>query len=76
MEATKKTGRDLLAKQIGHNLAARRLSVPEFAKRIDMPKQTVYRLMRCESAASVDIIDRLAVGFGIPVSVLLTPVVE
>lgn len=70
------TGRDLLAFQISHNLARLNLSVPEFAKRIKMPKQTIYRIMRCESAASMDIIDRLAKGFGIPASVLLTPVVE
>lgn len=70
------TGRELLAAQINHNLDRIKKSVPEFAKQIDMPKQTIYRLIRCECAASNDIIDRLAAGFDIPASVLSTPVVE
>ena len=70
------TGRELLAAQIGHNLDRIGKTVPEFAKQIEMPKNTIRRLIKCENAASVDIMDRIAEGFGIPLSLLTTPVVE
>lgn len=70
------TIRELLAAQIEYNLERQGKSIPEFAKQIDMPKQTIYRLVRCEAGASTDVIERLAKGFDIPASVLLTPVVK
>lgn len=70
------TARELLAAQIAHNLDRTGKSVPGFAREIEMPKQTIYRLMREEAGASTDIMDRIAAGFGIPVSLLLTPVVK
>ncbi len=70
------TGRELLAAQISHNLDRIGKSVPEFAKQIEMPKNTIRRLLRCDNSASTDIMDRIAAGFEIPVSLLLTPVVE
>lgn len=67
------TARTILAKQIEANLERLGLSVPAFADKIDMPKQTIYRLIRCERAASVDTVEKLAKGFEVPRSVLLMP---
>lgn len=74
MTEEKKVGRELLAKQIAANLARINMTVPEFAKKIGMPKNTIFRLMRCENSGGVDIIEQLAGGFGTPLNVLLQPV--
>lgn len=75
-DENKQPVRERLAKQIVTNLTRMGLSVPAFADKIDMPKQTIYRLIRCEKGASVDTVDRLAKGFGIPSAVLLMPLEE
>ncbi len=70
------SGRTLLAKQIVHNLTRLKITVPTFAVTIGVPKVTIYRLIRCEAGTTVDMMDKIAQGFGIPLHIMSTPVVK
>ena len=68
--------RKLLAAQIKINLARIGKTAPQFAKEKGISPSTLYRFINCENAASLDVIELIAKGFGVPAFVLLSPVVE
>ena len=66
--------REAFSAQICHRLMLLKVSVPAFAKKINLPKNTLARTIRCENAAGLDIVALVAHGFGVEASELLEPV--
>lgn len=66
--------RNRVAAQIETQLQKRNMDVPALAKAAGIAENSIYRIKRGDTGATVDSITAIADAFGIPPSVLLMPV--
>jgi transcriptional regulator with XRE-family HTH domain len=70
------TSLETVSANIRRELAARRWTQSELAKRAEMPQPRISEVLACRFDPSLKKLERIAKAFGITVSALLMPVQE